>query len=149
MSSRPVVRVALVAALLAVAVMALLLGAPAAPADDPAGAQSGPWRCKQFAGGESMEQDAAAWLYRFASTGPGNVISLSPPLSSSRAGSTLCAWDPGFAAEQWILEERARKEHEAQVRKRKRKLREHQRKGSDQLFPEDLALEEEGEGRGS
>ena len=116
-----------------------------AEADDSAGAIAGPWRCKTFFAEENVDQLAASWLYRYAATGPDVVISLIQSSSSPRAGSTLCAWNSGFAAAQWLEEEKARRAHEATVKARKDRLRKHSRKGGPELFPEDEPLEEEDE----
>jgi len=118
-----------------------------AEADDPAGATAGPWRCKAFSSEGSVEQQAASWLYRYAPTGPGTIVSLSPSASSPRTGTTLCVWDPGFAADKWLELETARRDHEAAVQARKRRLRKHNSKGGVELFPEDEPLEEEDDAR--
>jgi len=133
-----------------VVAFAVLVGAPSgvdvAEAEDSAGYSAGPWRCKAFDGQEGIERRAAAWLYRYASTGPSTVVSLSVPTTSGRGQTTLCAWDPGFAADQWIRLERERRTHEAQVRERKRKLERHKSKGGEELFPEVLPDEEDKSG---
>ena len=124
-------------------VSGMVFGVHDAAAEDPAGAVSGPWRCKAFGQEEGVEQMAAAWLYRYAPTGPSTVVSLSPSSASGRAGTTLCAWDPGFAGQQWMDEERSRRVHERQVEARKRSIKEHSSKGSEALFPEDTLLDED------
>ena len=115
-------------------------------AEGSSGYVAGPWRCKAFVSDEGIERRAASWLYRYASTGPSTVVSLPPGSAGSRPVTTLCAWDPGFAADQWIQLERERREHEERVRARKRKLQKHKQKGSGELFPEDAPIEEEDSG---
>jgi len=139
-------------ALITVLIVAIgvMVGAPSgvdvAEAEDSAGYSAGPWRCKAFRGDDGIERRAAAWLYRYASTGPGAVVSLPASSSASRSQTTLCAWDPGFAADQWIRLEKERRAHEAQVRDRQRKLQRHKQKGGKKLFPEDAPIEEEDSG---
>jgi len=144
MPSRPLFLAVLV--ILAVTIGVLVgstAGVNVAEAEDTAGYTAGPWRCKAFDSEEGIEQRAAAWLYRYASTGPGQVVSLAVPSSGARTTTTLCAWNPGFAADQWIQSERERRDHEARVRARKRNLQKHKQKGGDELFPEDVPLEED------
>ena len=117
-----------------------------AEADDPAGATAGPWRCKAFSSEEDIEQRAASWLYRYASTGPGTIVTVGAPSPSGRLGTTLCAWDPGFAGKQWMEQERARRDHEEQVKARKRSIRKRGKKAGEELFLEDVPLEGEAAG---
>ncbi len=144
MPAKPKILVLVVAlTVVAFVISTVALNIHDAEADDPAGATAGPWRCKAFSSEESVEQQAASWLYRYAPTGPGTVISLSPASSSPRAGTTLCAWNSGFAVDQWLELESARRDHEAEVKARKRRIQKHNRKGGVELFPEDEPLEEE------
>jgi hypothetical protein len=144
MPSRPLFLVVLVTLAVAIGVLVgSAAGVRVAEAEGSAGYTAGPWRCKAFDGEDGIEQRAAAWLYRYAYTGPGQVVSLSTAASGSRTSTTLCAWNPGFAANQWIQSEKDRRDHEARVRARKRTLQQHKQKGGDELFPEDVPLEED------
>jgi hypothetical protein len=145
MPVKPLVSISIAAfAAVAVVVSGVALTAHEAEADDPAGATAGPWRCKAFSSEGSIEQQAASWLYRYASTGPGTIGTVGSPSPSGRSGTTLCAWDPGFAGKQWMEEEQARRAHEEQVKARKRAIRKRGKKAGEELFLEDVPLEAEG-----
>ncbi len=143
MSSRPAFLVSTVACALAVvALFAVFWGLGSAEAESSSGYTAGPWHCESFKG-DQIEQRAATWLFRYASTGPSAVVSLAPTAAGARAANTLCAWNPAFAADHWVEEEKARRAHEAEVLNRKRKLQKHKQEGRDELFPDDVPLEED------
>jgi hypothetical protein len=148
MSVKPKILVCFVALTVAALIgSTVALSIHEAEADDPSGATAGPWRCKAFLSEEGVEREAAMWLYRYAPTGPSTVVSLSPSARSPRGGTTLCAWNPGFAADQWLVDEDERRNHEEKVNQRKNRLFKHNNKGGGALFPEDESLEEEEDAR--
>jgi len=143
MSSRPAILVFAVACALGACVLvSSLWGVGTAEAEGSSGYTAGPWHCESFRG-DHVEKRAAAWLFRYAATGPSAVVSLAPTGQGSRAENTLCAWNPAFAADQWLDEEKARRVHEVEVRNRKRKLQKHKQEGSGELFPDDAPLEDD------